>query len=334
MKTGSAAIVRRPWPARLRRPALLAVAAAAALLAANPAAAARKTPCDAVAPAAWGQLMLPAYHFSFLSGVRGRGAAAQYLYCVRNNHQRRGVEVDWRGAGLRSPIPPGETIFQSGPLGGRANARRLSPLYYGARWNLIQVMTLADAGALRWPAPRRDAGPLFRRAAWWQEPPPAAPDDEGLVITRSLVYVPDDVAFLGAFDRGTRSRAATTRWLESHPERLQPFTMEFESAVTVEPDGRVSIDYTCRYSVPSVNSDWVHFYLQFSDPALQRMMFNGATVPRALMGLEYGPPVASGSQPPVAPARLVTRTAELRILLPDRRTVIASIPVTWSAPAS
>ena len=313
-----------PAPLVLRllmdRLAVRAAAVAGALLAAAPAAA-QPTPCDSVSSAAWGHHMVPAYQFSFLSGVRGRGAAAHYLHCVRNNHRQRAVDVDWRGAGLRSPIPPGGTIFQSGPLAGRANARRPFALYYGGRPSMIQVMTLAGAGELSWPPARLPANPLFRRAAWWQEAPAAASAAD---VTTSLVYLPAYPDLRPQSARRSSSRAEIVEWLESHPEQLRPFSMIFENDVVIDAQGRVTITYTCRYAPQGE----AFYYLEFSDPEFQRTMFGNSTYP--VSGIQEYPPVASASLEP-AHGRVVTRTVQLRVLLDDRRTVVASIPVVYSA---
>src|SRR5688500_4143772 len=88
MTTASDGLRLRPCRRRLRRAWSAAAALGSLLLAAAPAAA-EETPCDTVAPAGWGHHMVPAYQFSFLSRVQGRGANAHYLHCVRNNHRRR-----------------------------------------------------------------------------------------------------------------------------------------------------------------------------------------------------------------------------------------------------
>lgn len=293
-------------------------------------AAAQQTPCDAVAAAGWGHLMLPAYHFSYASQVQARSTA--YLHCVRNNHSSRSVNIDWRGTGLTSQVPPGRTIFQSGPLGSRANARRLAPLYYGARWSLIQVMTFAGAQEL---LPRHVSPPLdvrVVRATWGQEAPPAlVRSGEPAAVTTSLVYVPTDPSFLFGTPGRTRSRAATVEWLESHPDQLKPFSMTFEDRVRIDAQGRITAAYICTYDIPTFEDPGA-LYLQFSDPMLQEGMFGDAT-PYPVGGEEYAEPVAT-FELPWDRRPLVSRTAQLLVLLSDRRTVVASIPVTYSAPAS
>lgn len=320
MTFASAATLLRPWPARF---GLVAAFGAAVLAASSPAAA--QDPC--AGPGA-GRLRVANYHFSFLSQVEGRGSGARSVHCVRNNHPRRGVFVDWRGAGLRSLIPPGEDIVHTTPLAGRAASRRPFSLFYGARPNVIPVPTMAGGEPLPLgPDLARSAGSLLRLAAWTQPAAGAAASE-----SEGTVYIPVDGAFLQGFADRPLSSAEMIEWLETHPNLLQPLSMTFKSQMSVDASGQVNIAYECIYGVPEMDSTrGPPLYLDFADPALNRLMFEDGE-PFPVQGGGGYMTTLGGNAPPLAPGQAETRTTELRILLGDRRTVVASIQVTYSAP--
>ena len=72
-------------------------------------------------------------------------------------------------------------------------------------------------------------------------------------------------------------------------------------------------------------------YLEFTDPALNRLMFEDGEPFPIRGGGDYATTLVGETQPFVR-GRMETRTAELRILLADRRTVVASIQVSYPAP--
>jgi hypothetical protein len=307
-----------------------AAAALAWLLLASSAPAAAQTPC---AGPGWGQVSIAAYDFSYLSRILGRGANASALYCVRNNHSSRGVFVDWQGAALRSPIPPGKTIFQANPLAGRTASRRRLRLFYGARPNEISVMTLARAAAPLWDLARRAAGGAFRRAFYWKAAP-AVPGGSN----SSLIYVPAGSDFFA--DRTlehVQSRPISPDiidWLEDHPDQLGAFGMTFDNDVAIDARGRRNVTWKCAYRLIDLPDQGrsILLYLRFTDPDLHRRMFGSAEPFVIDEWWEERDKEFTVALPPLEARRIEARTAQLQILLNDKRTVIGSIPVTYSAP--
>jgi hypothetical protein len=320
----------------------LRCAVALTLLALPAAAANAQTPCDG---ATWAVQNDGNYHFSYAN----RQQAGTIAFCVRNHDGHRAVFVDWQGAGLRSAVPPGRTIFRTSLRGARPATPRLFPFFYGARPNQIDVPTLVAQGAVP-PRFTPTAPLLFRRAAfsWMPDETTAAPRPGG---NSSLVYIPHPamVAVLAAVD-GIASVLAggggSISRIEDHPELLVAFASTFDESVTANSRGRVAITYEFRYyygfekpqlrrrlpSRPPTGNRRGWLYLRFSDPVLHRLMFRrddevplrGAGRETLLRATASAP--GSGS--------VTVRTAVLELLLNDRRSVIASIPVTYSSPAS
>ena len=135
-------------------------------------------------------------------------------------------------------------------------------------------------------------------------------------------------------------------YVESHPQRLRSFSMEFNSRTTSIGPGRVRIDYECDYSgVEAVRAMTVGSqrslakFLLFRDPALQLAMFRtlepvafGGEEQSSLIGHRPdGGPFASGRISNVAAKGVANRSSTLEILLGDRKTVIASMPINYQA---
>ncbi|HMG48132.1 MAG TPA: hypothetical protein VK614_11805 [Allosphingosinicella sp.] len=307
----------------------MAAAALAGALTGLAAPAAAQTPCGG---GGWGQVDITNYSFSYLSRSQGQGSAAVSIHCVRNTHASRGVWVEWRGAGLSSVIPPGRTIFRTSPLAGRPR-RRIYPFFYGARPNEMAVATVAalERPLPDWLAPA-PAAALLRRAAYWQDAGRAPAARAG--SNESLVYLPVARGLVDGFVRDSRPLAQLIESLERYPNLLQPFGMTFNDRVAVDGRGRTSISYLCRYRLPAAGrTDLPTFYLRFSDAALHRLMFRQGE-PLRIDGWGGGETVLEASVAAPGRGRLAARNARLEVLLGDRRTVIASLPVAFSAPAS
>jgi hypothetical protein len=321
MKMQSIRILLRPPRGALGWPGSVAAAAGAILLAA-PGPAAAQTPCPATMS---GAVDVPGYNFSYHSWRQPSGAGFLSVHCVRNRHGSRAVFVVWRGAGLRSAIPPGRTIFRASPLAGAASIRSFQ-LFYGARPNEISVPTVASAAgppaASAWSAPGRF---LVRRASFAQEPDAARGDAD-----TSQVYIPVDLDFLGGFARAPLSDAALIEWLEDNPGQLRPFGMTFHNRVRLDAAGRAGIAYECRYRMPEIGKTrGAVYFLRFTDPILHRQMF-GRDDPFPIQGWG-GAETVLRATPPLGAGEVAPRTAQLEILLADRATAVASIPVTYSA---
>lgn len=283
-----------------------------------------------------GRVNVPNYHFSYLSRRQGSGSTAAVFDCVHNHHSSRGVFIEWRNVGLRTTVPPNRDAFVTNPTAGRVATVRRYRLFYGARPSSITVQTWAGADGL---APGL-GGPAFRfarfrRAAHWQGEgweagPPVAPGGG----SAALVYIPVDPAFLAGFARRPLTPRRLIDWLESNPGQLRPFGATFDSRRTEDAAGRPVIAHEFRYRMPALaGSATPLFYLRFSNRALQRLMFERAEpVPVAGAGggdivLRAVVPVPGGGGSPG-----IVCIGRLDILLADRRTVVASLAVTYLAP--
>ncbi len=317
------------WPVRLVRLMPMVALLGAALLAASPA---RAAPSLCPGP---GRINVPNYNFSYLSRRQGSGSTAAAFNCVHNYHASRGVFIEWRNVGLRTTVPPNQDAFVTNPTAGHTATVRPYRLYYGARPSYISVQTWASADGLT-PGLGGSAFRFvpFRRAAYWQggDGEPEAPAVPG-AGSAALVYIPVDPSFLAGFAGRPLTPRRLIEWLESNPGQLRPFGATFESRPTGDAAGRSTIVYELRYRMPALaRSATPLFYLRFSNRALQRLIFErlepfpiaGAsgeeTVLRAVV------PAPGDSQ-----GRAIVCIGRLDILLGDGRTVIASLPVTYSA---
>jgi hypothetical protein len=294
---------------------LLRLAWLLAPLAAAAAPAAAQSPC----PATGWEHHKSGYEFDYYSGRKPDRTGL--VYCVHN--LGRGMFFDWQGSGLSSAIPPGQTIYTTAPASRLALKTRL--FFYGARRSFIVVPTAfrtASFGPAAAPwAARSGPGP-FRRAF-------ALPAEAAVESGESgaLLYVPTDLSFLVDFARHPMSLRKLIERLEASSDQLRPFGMTFANQVTAAPDGRLTVAWRCRYALPNLGRAGL-LYLRFSDPDLHRRMFkDDKPFAIAAWNAEF-----EASLPPLDPGRLAARSTKLQILLPDRKTVIASIPISWSGP--
>lgn len=305
----------------LRHPLWLLAPLAAA--AASPAAA--QSPCPAT-PNSW-QSHSTVYSFAYYSGWRANGAG--FVHCVRNTGSL-GMFVDWRGSGLISFVPPKKIFYSTGPATSLGSKKQL--FFYGARPHVITVPTarplamLGPAGA-SWAA-RSGAGPFLRAFVLKPGARPVASGD-----TSALLYLPTNVSLLAGLADKKLSLRALIKRLEAAPDELGAFGMTFANRVTAAPDGRLAVSWECRYTLPKLErSGSPPFYLRFSDSDLHRRMV-GRSDPLPVIGWG-GEAEFKAALPPLDPARLAARQAKLQVLLADRRTVIASIPISYSGPRS
>ena len=300
----------------------LPAAALALGLAAAPAAA--QNPCPA---SGWSAVDTGGYAFAFVSRSRPGGGSA--VNCVTNRHASRGMFVDWRGAGLRSAIPPGRTIFRTGPVASGAAPKR-SLFFYGARPHHMVVPTI---GALApSAAPRPGAPPLLPGFLWQPRPafadPPLAADPD----IRTSLFVPIDPEWFKAMRKRRPSLAEMVGHFEARPDRLQAFEMTFENRLEPGPGGRVAVGWKCRYRLPGLaRAQALGLTMRFADSALHRRMF-GDPAP-APVGNWKDEMLIEASLPPLPSSGVGERRTRFEILLPDGRTPVASIPIRFYAPA-
>lgn len=306
----------------------LSLAAAASLAALAAPAGAQQSPCPASDWRGWSNVGTAGYDFAFVSERRASGSATFAVNCVRNRHASRGMFVDWRGAGLRSAVPPGRTIYRTGPVAAAAKPKR-HLFFYGARPHHMVVTTI---GALAPPGapPRPSVGrPPLLPGFLWQPAPAlagealAAPPD-----TSTALFVPLDPDYFAALGKRRPSLAEVVRHFEARPDRLQAFEMTFENALSAGPGGKVAVAWKCRYRLPGLaRTRGFGLSLRFADSALHRRMFGGeAPLP---LGNWKGETVMEAALDPLPSGDVARRRTRLEILLPDGRTPIASIPVHY-----
>lgn len=300
----------------LHRPIWLLAPLAAA--AATPAAAA-PGPCP---DKGWDSHSTTGYSFVYFSGRRADKPQG-YVHCVRNTGN--GVLIDWRGSGLKSPIPRGQLIYTTGSAPFRHKTQRF---FYGARKSWIEVPTAArvalfGTGGSTLGA-RSGAGPFARALAW---KPAAAPVESS--DNEALLYLPTDPSLLTELARGPWSLRKVIERLEA--AQLHPFGMTFANRVAAGPDGRLTVAWECRYILPKLQrSGRPLFRLRFSDRDLHRRMF-GRSDPEPVTG--YGGEAEIKAQlPPLEPGQLATRAAKLEVLLGNSKIVLAAIPISFSGP--
>ncbi|HEX8366529.1 MAG TPA: hypothetical protein VF603_14705 [Allosphingosinicella sp.] len=181
---------------------------------------------------------------------------------------------------------------------------------------------------------RAPTGPIsvgFRRAFYSPAATePGLADDNA--DNSAQLYIPTGIDSLRNVLRWPPSRARLVAWLESDDAQLLGFQMTFDTVESLDREGRRALRYDFRYATPRLGPAGAAIHLRFSDRDLHGLFFRRAgPVPIGAGGA--APTVLSATLPLERNGRIVERTARLQVLLPDLRTVVASIPINYSAPA-
>jgi hypothetical protein len=261
------------------------------------------------------------YSFAYRSWSWPRSIEHDFAFshCVRNRRSDRALYVRWDGVGLSGFAAPNDTIYVYETHMSDAHDEKNVALWYGAGLKQLNVETLF---------------PKYKRESSIRVP------TVDLVATTNVA--PAALESYGRFAvplfaNGTDFRRIIEA-IESDPNVLRTFQMEFRSTVALDRGEIREIHYECRYrfDIPHFEGGVVPVFMRISNAELHQRMFRDDQPILVGDWVRFGPAGPSFEatlKPSHVPSDMVKqRQSALEVLGPDRQTVLGSIPVRFFAP--